>query len=464
MASEIQTGQSAQPSLTAPGSSTARLEGLVARLRPYGFRWLFVLDAVALLAVMTGINLARFGTSWPTYSLAWYAVGFAAATAFHLLVFYFGGLYEHEQRVGQRPWLPRVASLTLIAVLFDALAALLSGRFLMPRFNLAILFVGATLVLTFNRRLSRRLRLYRGGRPRVLLVGPPDDIRTARTHLHDGDTGALLVGEIDSSDDLVERVHQCFATDVLLLAGSAVEGIYPEPLTTLERLGVVVHQRISARETLYGLREVREIAGMPFVTLHTHALPRSRAHFKRSLEMVMLVASLPVLLPVVALVALYVLTVAGRPILHRQVRTGRDGRPYRMVKFRTMYPNAEEGIGPVLASKGDPRIIPACDWLRRTRLDEIPNFWNVVKGEMSIVGPRPERPELTEQFEELIPGYNRRHDIPPGITGLAQVQGRYDTDPGYKLGHDLHYLVNWSPVRDLQIMVRTIWVVLRRQV
>ena len=85
-----------------------------------------------------------------------------------------------------------------------------------------------------------------------------------------------------------------------------------------------------------------------------------------------------------------------------------------MVKFRTMYPNAEEDGNPRLATQDDPRIIPACRWLRATRLDELPQLWNVLKGEMSLVGPRPERPELTAQFEELIPGYARRHELPPG--------------------------------------------------
>src|SRR5690606_10220704 len=138
-------------------------------------------------------------------------------------------------------------------------------------------------------------------------------------------------------------------------------------------------------------------------------------------------------------------------IILRQVRVGKGGQPFTMVKFRTMIPDAEEGVGPQLSREGDPRIIPAAAWLRKTRLDEIPQVWNIGRGEMSIVGPRPERPELTAEFEAAIPGYARRHEIPPGITGLAQVQGRYSTDPDFKLGHDLQYLVNWSFVLDLQI-------------
>ena len=99
-------------------------------------------------------------------------------------------------------------------------------------------------------------------------------------------------------------------------------------------------------------------------------------------------------------------------------------------------------------------------WLRSTRLDELPQLWNVLRGEMSLVGPRPERPELTVDIERSVSGWVRRHQLPPGLTGLAQIHGRYATNPEYKIGYDLQYLVNWSPVLDLQILARTVWVVL----
>jgi lipopolysaccharide/colanic/teichoic acid biosynthesis glycosyltransferase len=134
-----------------------------------------------------------------------------------------------------------------------------------------------------------------------------------------------------------------------------------------------------------------------------------------------------------------------------------------MLKFRTMHHGAEELTGIIKAEKNDSRVIPGLQWIRKSRFDELPQFWNVAKGEMSIIGPRPERPDFTCEYESLIPGYGRRHDIPPGITGLAQVSGHYHTDPSYKLGHDLQYLVNWSPILDAQILTRTIWVVLTRR-
>ncbi len=218
--------------------------------------------------------------------------------------------------------------------------------------------------------------------------------------------------------------------------------------------------RISPADTLLGLQRSRQIAGMPFVALRAHALPTHRARFKRVTELIYLVLALPVLLLIGGLVALYVRILAGRHILHRQERVGRFGQPFVMVKFRTMGLDAEEDTGVVKAASDDPRVIKGMAWLRRTRLDEMPQFWNILRGEMSIVGPRPERPQFAEQFEVIIPGYGRRHDIPPGLTGLAQVHGHYHTDPGFKLGHDLQYLVNWSPILDLQIILRTVWTVL----
>jgi len=445
---------------TAPGPEPV----LLRHLRTRGFRWLQIADAVVLLASMVGINFVRFGTHWPFYPLDHYAIGFLVATTIHLVVYYFAGLYEPELRLGHRPWLPRVGSATIVAVLLDALAALVSGRYLMPRANLVALLIVASLLITANRRISHWIRIQRGGGSRVFLVGAPDDVNLAHSHLHESDRTARIVGESTTTDELEYRVDAAGATDVLLLTSGGVAALFPEPLTSFEQRGIGALQRIGAQETMLGLREVREVAGMPFVPLQAHALPRSRAHLKRCIELAAIIVFAPIVVPVAFLVALYVRVVAGKGVLLRQQRVGRNGELFWMLKFRTMYPNAEEGLGPTLARRYDPRVIPACQWLRDTRLDEIPNLWNVVKGQMSIVGPRPERPELTARHAELIPGYARRHEIPPGITGLAQIHGSYHTDPAFKLGYDLQYLVNWSPVLDLEILLRTVWVIVTRRV
>lgn len=438
---------------------------LLARLNARGIRLLQPADAVAVFATILVINLARFGAPWPgTYPARDYVLGYGLATAVHIGVFYFGGLYERESRLGSRPRLPRIMALAAVAVLVCGAGALLTDRYLLPRANLAALFVAGSLAVAMNRRISRWMRIKREGLPRVLLVGAPDEVNLARKHLAEASDKVLVAGEAGGTDGLVEHVEACRATDVLLLSSRMLADLYPEPLETLEQRGYGVLQVVGASDSLLGLRNVREIGGMPFVALYSHVMPRSQMRLKRVLDLTLLLLAAPFALVLAGVMSLYVLAAAGRPVLFHQRRIGQDGRLFSLVKFRTMYRDAERLTGPIQATKGDPRVVPALRWVRETRLDELPQLWNVLRGEMSVVGPRPERPEMAERFASLIPGYHRRNEIPPGITGLAQVHGRYHTDPEYKLGHDLQYLVNYSPVMDVQILLRTVWVVVSRRV
>lgn len=434
--------------------------------RAAGRRWplqpLQVADLTAMLAVMVGLNLIRFGgPTASSYPLHEYLLAFLAFAIFQAVIAYFAGLYEPEPRLGSRPQLPRTAGAALFAMLFIGFGELMLGVYYLPRATLPAVPVASALVLAVNRRVARAQRRAREGAPRVLLVGVPREAHVVRAHLAESGAGAPEVaGQTVAARDLLVRVEAAGATDVLLLNREALDAIYPEPLLALERRGIGVLQRITACDTLLGLRVVREVAGMPFVALRSSTLPVSRARCKRLLEVAALLVLAPLLLPLLGAIAMYVRVVAGGPVLYRQQRVGGNGKAFAMVKFRTMRPDAEEGRGPVVSPNPDDRIIPACRWLRASRLDELAQLGNVLRGQMSIVGPRPERPELTAHYERLIPGYARRHEIPPGITGLAQIHGRYHTDPEYKLSHDLQYLANWSPVLDLQILCRTVWVVL----
>ena len=434
------------------------------RLRARGFRWLFLCDAVGLFAVMVGINLVRFGLHWPTYPLAHYMIGFSIATVIHVSIGYLAGLHEREPLLGQRAWLPRVMLAMAIGVAVDAIAFVVLDRYLMPRLNLFALWLIGSVVLTGNRQFSRWLMTRHRGPSQVLLVGRASARERALRHLDSHHSGATVVAVADDPATLLAAVELHGVTDVLLLDEQAFVHVRPEQWVELDRRGVGIMQRIGARDTLLGLQAVREVAGMPFVRLHTQSLASHNERLKRGLDLLTVVVTAPLTLPIIALTTLYVRVRAGSPVFYRQVRTGRDSVPFRLVKFRTMYLDAEAAGSAMLASENDPRVVPGLGWLRATRLDELPQLWNVVRGDMSLVGPRPERPEFTDELVENIVGYNRRHDVWPGITGLAQVQGRYDTDPEYKLGYDLQYLVNWSPVLDLQIMVRTVWVIVMRRV
>jgi lipopolysaccharide/colanic/teichoic acid biosynthesis glycosyltransferase len=470
-------GEGRQPSgdVLVPDEDPERLP-LVGRLNRRGFRLVMLADLVVLSVVAIGSMVVRFGWQWPSYPMGLYLVSMTIIMVIFMASLYFGGLYDREPRLGAPPALPRAVRQTLAAGGLVALLTLsatgiarevgaTTERALpFPIINLVVLIVLGAAGIAVNRHLAQFLRTRREGPPKVLLAGTPADVEVARTHLLLEAERASVEGEALAPGDLLDLVASTGATDVVLVSASWVDPLYPHRLEALERAGITVLLRVGARETMYGLERVREVAGLPFVLLRSQTMALSRARFKRFFDLSLLVLSAPVSVSLLALVALYQLAVAGRPLLYWQQRVGARGQFFDMVKFRTMVPDAEnDGRGARLAERDDPRVIPACRWIRETRLDELPQLWNVLVGDMSLVGPRPERPELTEAFERQIPGYARRHEVPPGLTGLAQIHGRYHTDPEYKLGYDLQYLVNWSPVLDLEILARTLWVVLLRR-
>ncbi|MEM9016900.1 MAG: sugar transferase [Verrucomicrobiota bacterium] len=176
---------------------------------------------------------------------------------------------------------------------------------------------------------------------------------------------------------------------------------------------------------------------------------------KRSVDILGGLVGLTLSAPVIALFGILIYRESPGPIFYRQRRLGASGKTFDMVKLRSMRLNAEtSGVGWTV--KDDPRCLKVGAFMRRWNIDEIPQFWNVLRGDMSLVGPRPERPELIENFKEEIPHYNARHNIKPGITGWAQVNGlRGDTDLSERVRFDLHYIENWNVIFDFQIMFLT---------
>ncbi|VBB09399.1 bacterial sugar transferase [Lucifera butyrica] len=183
---------------------------------------------------------------------------------------------------------------------------------------------------------------------------------------------------------------------------------------------------------------------------------------KRGFDLLVAGIGLLILWPLFLAAALAVKATSRGPVLYSQIRVGRDEEEFRVYKFRSMVQNAEATTGPVLAAKNDTRITPVGRFLRATRLDELPQLFNVIKGDMSIVGPRPERPVFVEQFKKEIPGYGYRHNVKPGITGMAQVYGKYNTTARDKLIYDLIYIQNCSVITDLTLIIQTIRVLVTK--
>jgi len=198
--------------------------------------------------------------------------------------------------------------------------------------------------------------------------------------------------------------------------------------------------------------------GAGFLALTSHLARRYFDVAKEVADIVLGFLALVLCLPVLILCAAIIKLSRSGPVLYRQQRVGKNGRLFKMYKLRTMYANAESATGAVWAAHGDPRVLPACRWMRRSHVDELPQLINVIRGDMSLVGPRPERPEILSQLEKTYPGIRKRLAVRPGITGLAQVRNGYDTSVEAfrtKLEADLEYIErrNWST--ELRILAAT---------
>jgi exopolysaccharide biosynthesis polyprenyl glycosylphosphotransferase len=207
---------------------------------------------------------------------------------------------------------------------------------------------------------------------------------------------------------------------------------------------------------------LEDVDGTPVINLSQMPLQGWNSMMKRGMDLVIALAALIVMLPVLPLIALAIWIEDRGPVFYRQERMGLDGRSFMIVKFRSMRVDAEASSGPVWAIKDDPRRTRVGRLLRAWSLDELPQIWNVLTGDMSIIGPRPERPTFVREFKHKIPRYMLRHRVKSGITGWAQVHGwRGNTSIKKRIQYDLYYIQNWSLSLDFKILWMTLRYALR---
>lgn len=199
--------------------------------------------------------------------------------------------------------------------------------------------------------------------------------------------------------------------------------------------------------------------GGGIIGLGAHLARRYFELAKEIVDVVLGCVAMILSLPVVGVAALLIRFSSKGPVFFVQLRLGKEGKLFRMYKLRTMYTDAESGSGAVWATEKDPRVIPCCRWMRRSHVDELPQLINVIRGDMSLVGPRPERPEILSQLEKVYPDIRKRLKVRPGITGLAQVRNGYDTTVEgvrFKLKADLEYIEQRRWGLELKIMAATL--------
>jgi exopolysaccharide biosynthesis polyprenyl glycosylphosphotransferase len=440
-----------------------------------------VLDALLVNASFVAAFFLRFGGELPAFNFGAYLALWPALTVIHLGAGYIYGLYEPERTEGSWPLARAVFQAATLGIVLTAAVAFFLG----PRFfsfsRLVILVAWAIqLAALIGWRLAAlRLTPIRWPEQRVLIVGT-------------GATAYELAGELDRRAEWGHRVVGMLARTGEDSAGAPAGDDRFPVLGTVADAPRVVRERGVDRVIIASpaaLREVVEdlalnnesevrvevipelyeifigtvdstVSDIPLMELTRPESPGWFRLAKRLLDVVLALGLLVLLSPVLVFAALGILLTMGWPIVYTQDRTGRGLRPFNIIKFRTMVRNAEQLSGPVLAEEDDSRITPLGRFLRRYRIDELPQVLNILKGDMSFVGPRPERPFFVDQHVKEIPGYRERFKVKPGVTGLAQVSGSYATTPERKLKYDLIYMYHQSLLMDVQILVETVRVVL----
>jgi exopolysaccharide biosynthesis polyprenyl glycosylphosphotransferase len=473
----------------------------VIQRRRSGLVGLFVLsDAVGILVSFFYSYLFRFyayiiPADRGIPPLRYYVAVFPLFLATHLVVFYFQGFYKTRlQRAKIDDFLSVClnAVLTILAV-FAVMSYLYSySQGAKPLFRvtlkishgfLAVYFIVVIFMITFlrnqiyffmKRRYAKGLNLQN-----VLIVGA-------------GEMGRAVAQKVNVYKDLGFRVEGFLDDDravgdmVDINGGVEVLGGIQDLAAVLDRgatsevfvaLGLNNYAKIMetikvANNYLLNIRlipdlfqlltlkaNIQDLDGFPVISIDDVALRGMRSLIKRALDIAVSALGLLLLSPVLLLIGVLIRLGSRGPVFYAQERMGMDGRRFKMIKFRTMVSDAEKETGPVMCRPGDPRMTRIGRFLRRFSLDELPQLVNVFKGEMSLIGPRPERPEFVSDFADRIPKYMLRHKVKCGITGWAQVHNlRQDTPIDKRIEYDFYYIQNWSPALDLKI----IWMTLRR--
>lgn len=333
----------------------------------------------------------------------------------------------------------------------------------------------------FIRSLQRQLLIKGIGRRNVLLVGfnekgfeVQEQVTNHRAlgldiigyvavqdeNIGKENNGIKAIGHVSQISEIIKNYN---VQEVILSLRNHHEDILIEVIAKCENLNIGIKIVPDLYDILSGQAKTSQLYGVPLIDINPILMPEWEKRAKRILDIVVSLILLVCSAPMTLATAIAIKLDSKGPILFKQERCGLNGKLFNVYKFRSMYIDAEKNTGPVWSFKNDPRITKIGRLIRKIRVDEIPQMINVLKGEMSLVGPRPERPFFVEKLSKEIPYYKRRLKVKPGLTGWAQVKHKYDEtidDVKKKLKYDLFYIENMSLRMDLKILFRTIFVVL----
>jgi Undecaprenyl-phosphate glucose phosphotransferase len=443
-------------------------------------RALFFVDILLIVLGWISAYFTRFELLTPPQwlPLSTYLDYLPAVTVLWIIVFWMSGLYATDR--AQR--LPRMLYVVAKAVFFGMVAAVASlffyRAFSFSRLHMLLFGVYTSAYMVLARVVLyaylRRARNQGKNLKHVLIVGAGETgKKLSRAFEQYPWIGFNVVGFLDDTaegSDILGTTDE--VTDVLQHLedqGISVDYVYLTlPLSEAKKIEQIVDTMSRELAHVYLVPDlfqfdiinsrITDIDGLPVIHLIDEVPLEINLVIKRAMDLIVSLLLLIVLSPVFLIIGVAVKLSSPGPVFYRQTRMGLNGHTFEILKFRSMPTGTEEDTGPVWASEDDDRTTAIGKYLRQTSLDELPQLINVIKGDMSLVGPRPERPVFIEEFRNRVPRYMLRHKMKAGITGWAQVNGwRGDTSIKKRIECDLYYIQNWSLTLDLKIIWLTIW-------
>ena len=343
-----------------------------------------------------------------------------------------------------------VISLYIMALTF-------AGRWLaFPRSVILINFFIGCIVLFAWRALVFKTYQRLGGSKRVMIVGMEKEVFAAVDNFTNTKSVRHLVTHVVLSDYYENVKKNLQNIDIVYLASQIEE---PEKLRIYDLL-MQEDKKFFLNTSFENLVMVNpnmmNIEDESIIEVAAFRIPQEDGVIKRLLDILMALLLIVVTSPIMLVAAILVKRSSEGPVLYRQIRITQEGKEFEILKFRSMGVTAEADSGPVLATSNDMRVTPVGKYLRALRIDELPQLFNVLRGDMSMVGPRPERPYFVDQFKKMNPHYYLRHNVRAGITGYAQVYGKYASDFNSKLNFDLIYIKKYSLILDMKILLQTV--------
>ncbi len=438
-------------------------------------RWLVlsvILDALVVNVAIVAAFYVRFGGTLPAFNFQAYSSLAFYITVILLVALYVYGLYEVQRTPNGWEILSSVSQAATLGVMLVVILTFFVGFFSFPRTVFVLAWIFLIALLTGWRIVAARLLKVTWPVQKILVVGDGEianqlvrelesraqwgyDVIGVATGNGSEEPAAPLLGSVED----ITRIVRERGVDRIIVTSPTKHREILEDLARSDEAGVQVDVVPELYEIFMGTVD-NLVSDIPLMELTKRPTPDWVLVTKRLIDISLALVLLVIFSPVLLLSAIAIKLTSPGPLLFRQERVGKDERPFEVMKLRTMIAGAEAKTGPVMASESDARVTGVGRFLRRYRIDELPQLVNIMRGDMSFVGPRPERRFFVDQFKEAIPGYRERFRVKPGVTGLAQVSGSYATTAENKLKYDLIYMYHQSLFMDLKILLETVRVML----